>query len=208
VKPRPGKAVCRPQFDGTYGGRIMELTQAVRSRSSTAPITDEGPSDEELLGLLAVAAHSPDHASLRPWRLVSIRGDDRRRLGGALAAGFGDLAGSPEAARTASKALRAPLLLGIVTHPLPHRKVPEWEQIAATVAMVTTLQLLLFEAGWTAMWRTGPAVELSEVRAVMGIAGDERLLGWLYVGRTVPHPPRPNAADPDVSGRITPLPPS
>ena len=182
----------------------MELKQAIRTRVSTAAITDEAPSDEDLRELLSLAAHSPDHAALRSWRLVSLRGADRERLGAAMAAGFGDVAGTPEAQKTAAKALRAPLLLSIIAAPREHPKVPAWEQIAATAGMITTLQLLLFEAGYTAMWRSGPAIDLPEVRAVMGLATDELLLGWLYIGGTAPGQ-APRGSDPDVADRLRPL---
>ena len=183
----------------------MELTEAIRCRRSTAPVTDAAPSDAELYEYLALAAHSPDHAGLRPWRMVSLRGSDRERLGAALVAGFGDRPGTPEAARTAAKPLRAPLLLSIVAAPVWHPKVPAWEQLAATAALVGTLELVLFDAGWTAMWRSGPAVELPQVRELVGVGDTEQLLGWLYIGgRTgTGADPRP---DPDVSGKISALP--
>lgn len=183
----------------------MELIDAVRRRRSTAPVTDAAPTDADLYEYLAIAAHSPDHASLRPWRLVSLRGSDRERLGAALVAGYGDTPGTPEAARTAAKAMRAPLLLSIITSPVEHRKVPAWEQLAATAALVSTLQLVLFDAGWTAMWRSGPAVELPPVRQLIGLADTEQLLGWLYVGGRAEPPPEARP-DPDVSGKISALP--
>jgi nitroreductase len=183
----------------------MELIDAIRCRRSTAPVTDDAPTDAELYDYLGVAAHSPDHAGLRPWRLVSLRGGDRNRLGAALAEGFGDAPGSPEAARTATKPLRAPLLLSILATPVQHPKVPAWEQLAATAALISTLQLVLFDAGWTAMWRSGPAVELPEVLRLIGVRDGEQLLGWLYVGGRTDTglQVRP---DPDVSGKISALP--
>ncbi|MGX7679825.1 nitroreductase family protein [Jatrophihabitans sp. DSM 45814] len=181
----------------------MELKDAVRYRMSTAAITDEAPDDDELTALIAIAAHAPDHAGLRPWRLVSVRGKQRDRLGAALVTGFGDEPGSAKALKTARKVHQAPLLIGIVATLQDHPKVPRWEQISACAAMVTTLELLLFEAGWTAMWRTGPGAELKEVHAMMGVSGHEKLLGWLYVGRTdvdrLPDRPR----DPDVGTRLS-----
>jgi nitroreductase len=183
----------------------VELTEAVRNRRSAAPLTDAAPTDAQLHDYLALAAHSPDHAGLRAWRLVTVRGSGRERLGAALAAGFGDPPGTPEAARTAAKALRAPLLLSIILAPVEHRKVPRWEQLAATAALVTTLQLVLFDAGWTAMWRSGPAVELAEVRQLLGVGESEQLLGWLYIGGTV-QAGSDSRPDPDVSGKLTPLP--
>ncbi|MEO7261493.1 MAG: nitroreductase family protein [Jatrophihabitantaceae bacterium] len=183
----------------------MELTEAIRCRRSAAPVIDAAPTDAELYAYLALAAHSPDHASLRPWRLVTVRGSDRERLGAALVAGFGDPPGTPEAAKTAAKALRAPLLVSIIATPVEHPKVPAWEQLAATAALVATLELVLFEAGWTAMWRTGPAVGLPEVRRLIGVGEAEQLLGWLYIGgRTGAGPD--NRPDPDVSGKISALP--
>ena len=184
----------------------MELTTAVRQRRSTAAITDRAPDDAELRRCLALAAHSPDHAGLRPWRLITLRGTDLDRLAAALVAGYGDIPGTPEARRTAAKAYRAPLLLTVVGVPVEHRKVPEWEQIAATAALVTTLQLVLFDAGWTAMWRTGPATALPEVRKLLGLADHERLLGWLYIGATDPAGMAAECPDPDITGKIGSLP--
>jgi nitroreductase len=184
----------------------MQLAELIRNRRSTAPVTDDAPSDADLRRFVALAAHSPDHASLRRWRLIVLRGHDRQRLGEALVAGFGDEPGSPQAARTAAKPLRAPMLLGIVFAPVEHPKVPEWEQLAATVSMTTTLQLVMYEAGYTAMWRTGPAVELAPVRELHRLVDGERLLGWLYVGATSPGTDGGPSDDPDVSDKISNLP--
>jgi nitroreductase len=199
-------------LDGESGSAVrnpMQLPEAVRNRRSAAALTDTAPTDEQLYDYLALAAHSPDHLSLRAWRLVTVRGSDRERLGAATAAGFGDQPGTPQAARTAAKALRAPMLLSIVLSPVEHPKVPRWEQLAATAALVSTLELVLFDAGWSAKWRSGPAVEFAQVRQLLGIGDDEQLLGWLYIGGTAPAGPDPRSdarPDPDVSGRITPLP--
>jgi nitroreductase len=182
----------------------MELRTAICARRSTAPVGRQAPTDEELARFLQLAAHSPDHAGLRPWRLISLRGTARDRLGKAMAAGFGDQPGSPAAAKTASKTQRAPLLVSIVGVPVDHPKVPRWEQLAAVGALVATLQLVLFEAGYTAMWRTGPAVELAEVRQLLGVGAAEQLLGWLYVGATEPGAGPPDV-EPDVTGKLTSL---
>ncbi|MGI8665933.1 MAG: nitroreductase family protein [Jatrophihabitans sp.] len=188
----------------------MELSVAIRNRRSTAPVTDLAPDDAQLAGYLQLAAHSPDHAGLRPWRLITVRDTARHRLGEALATGFGDQPGSPAAARTASKTQRAPLLITVVGVPIQHPKVPDWEQLAAVGALVATLQLVLYEAGYTAMWRTGPAVGLPAVRELLGLAERELLLGWLYVGGTrfpggAGQAGQVDGPEPDVGGRISSL---
>jgi hypothetical protein len=64
---------------------------------------------------------------------------------------------------------------------------------------------VLFDAGWTAMWRTGPAVDLSAVRQLIGVGAGEQLLGWLYVGGRTPAV-ADNRPEPDVRGKISALP--
>ena len=182
----------------------MELVEAVRTRRSVLKLTDAAPTDDEMRELVALAASGPDHASLRPWRLVLMRGPARDRLGDAFAAAYDD---SEEAARAAAKPLRAPLLVGIVFHPTAeHPKAPEWEQLIAAAGVAVTLQLLLHDRGWMAAWRSGQQLDDPPVREVMGLAGGERLLGWLYVGAAkADHHPAPRRPI-DIDQFVTTLP--
>jgi nitroreductase len=176
----------------------MNLEHAIRTRCSGGRLLDESPRDEDIAHLLALAMNAPDHADLRPWRFVVIRGDQRKVLGKAMRAATGDES-------TQDKPLRAPLLLGIVFTPQAHPKVPRWEQLCATTGVVTLLSLLLHGRGWAAMWRSGPSVQSVDVRSVMGVAPDEELLGWLYVGRPDPAASRPPRRLNDPSDHLVPM---
>ncbi|MFF4205634.1 nitroreductase [Streptomyces sp. NPDC001668] len=156
------------------------VLKAVLARRSCVRLTEPGPTRVELEALVQAAATAPDHGRLRPWRLIPVTGHERGRLGDVL----GEAAATPQQAqRAAVNVLRAPMLLSIVLCPVPdHPTVPEWEQLAATAAMVTTLTLLLDSRGWSSIWRTGPAVEAPQVRKHLGIGDEEKLLGWLYTG--------------------------
>ena len=55
----------------------------------------------------------------------------------------------------AAKPLRAPLLLAVVVSPKRSHKVPLWEQEAVASGVAHALSLVLDEAGWGVMWRTG-----------------------------------------------------
>lgn len=170
----------------------MTLLDLIRSRRSQSQLTHPAPTDEEILRLVTDAATGPDHGRLRPWRLVVVRDQAREALGEAFVA---DLA--PEDTvnrqRLARKPLRAPLLLSIVFAPQCNPKVPEWEQLAATAAVVSNLCLLLHGSGYGAIWRTGAPNESPHVHRLLGLRAPERLLGWLYVGmpnQTATVPPR------------------
>jgi nitroreductase len=156
------------------------LREAVAARRSRSKVTQQAPAHEEILELVALAGRVADHSGLRPWRIIELRGDDRIRLGAAMARADG-----LPASEASTKPLRAPLLLAVVASLRPSGKVPDWEQEAVASGVAHILSLLLDDAGWGVMWRTGGTVRSPEVATVHGLGEHERLLGWLYVGGRV-----------------------
>ncbi len=153
----------------------MSALDAVRRRQSFSRVTEEAPTRAELLPLIEAAGRVADHSSLRPWRLIELRGADRERLGAAIAR-------AQDEEKPSTKPLRASLLLAIVVSYQESRKVPRWEQEAVAAGVAHILSLLLDEAGWGVIWRTGGYTRSAEVRRAHGLSDDEELLGWLYVG--------------------------
>lgn len=158
----------------------MSLRSAVARRRSWPKVTDAAPTHADLLPLVEAAASVADHGALRPWRLIELRGEARNRLGAALAEAAGPEGKSAE--KLAAKPLRAPLLIAVVASRKPSVKVPHWEQDATAAGVGHLLSLLLDDAGWGVMWRTGPHTRSEPVRAAHALAPNEELLGWLYVG--------------------------
>ena len=180
------------QRRGVNKRRTGGAIEAMRRRRSHSSVTPEAPGNRELRQLLQVAASVADHGSLRPWRVIALRGEARERLGAALTEASG-LEGEA-AERFAEKPLRAPLLLAIVVSPQPSHKVPDWEQEAAASGIAHALSLALDDAGWGVMWRTGLQTRSDAVHRMHGLAPEERLLGWLYVGgkpQEKDHPRKP-----------------
>ena len=159
---------------------MTSLLEAVAGRRSYSSVTDDAPTHEELLPLVAAAGRVADHGSLRPWRVIALRGDARNRLGAAFVKDAGPRA--PDADKLAQKPLRAPLLLAIVSVRRKSDKVPGWEQDAVAAGVAHTLSLLLHDAGWGVFWRTGTHTRSKAVHKAHGLERNERLLGWLYVG--------------------------
>ncbi len=149
--------------------------EAVRARRSWSKVTDAAPTRTELLTLVSAAGRVADHSSLRPWRLIELRGADRERLGTAIAKAEGDK-------KPSSKPLRAPLLIAVVASYRKSDKVPRWEQEAVASGVAPVLSLLLDEAGWGVIWRTGRYTRSKAVAKAHGLKKHEELLGWLYVG--------------------------
>ena len=153
----------------------MSALDAVLARQSWSKVTDDAPTHDELLPLVAAAGRVADHSSLRPWRLIELRGDDRMVLGAAIAKAQRD-------GRPSTKPLRASLLIAVVASYRKSGKVPRWEQEAVASGVAHTLSLLLDDAGWGVFWRTGEYTRSKAVAKAHGLKKNEELLGWLYVG--------------------------
>ncbi|MCT9821093.1 nitroreductase family protein [Microbacterium sp. W1N] len=166
--------------------------EAVRDRRSWSKVTDEAPSTDELAEFVSAAGRVADHSSLRPWRLIELRGADRRRLGEAIAKAEGDK-------KPSTKPLRAPLLIAVVAS-YRKSKVPHWEQEAVASGVAHMLSLLLDDAGWGVFWRTGEATRSKAVAKLHSLGKDEALLGWLYVGGK-PVRSRPSRRKPVDAGK-------
>ncbi|MFJ3393273.1 nitroreductase family protein [Leifsonia aquatica] len=159
---------------------MSDLAARVGARRSYSRVTEAAPTHEELLTLVAAAGRVADHSALHPWRVIELRGDARLRLGRAFAKDA--KARGSEAEKISTKPLRAPLLLAIVADRKRSSKVPGWEQDAVASGVAHILSLLLHDAGWGVIWRTGHQTRAKAVHQMHGLKKNERLLGWLYVG--------------------------
>ena len=80
-------------------------------------MTDAAPTRAELLTLVSAAGRVADHSSLRPWRLIELRGAARRRLGEAFVKDAE--ASGHDAEKLAAEPLRASLLIAVVGPVMP-----------------------------------------------------------------------------------------
>jgi nitroreductase len=134
---------------------------------------------------------APNHHITEPWRFVVLAGDARCELGEAWAAGTARDGGDP--ARARDKPLRAPVIVCVIARPRRnHPKVVEVEEHHAIGAAMQNILLAAHDAGLGAMVRTGDAAAMPEVRAYLGLADEEAIAGFIYVG----YPPEGDDARP------------
>ena len=143
------------------------------------------PTDEQLEIMFKAALRAPDHARLRPWRFLTVRGEDRIILGELMAqvalVDQPDL--SPEAvARFKGLPLRAPALILAVCRIQEHAKVPPIEQKMSLAAATQNLLLAAHAQNLGAIWRTGALCYHPAMAEGLGLAESEKLLGFVYVG--------------------------
>ncbi|HEY1723021.1 MAG TPA: nitroreductase [Magnetospirillaceae bacterium] len=163
----------------------MDIVSAIVNRSSPAQLVDPSPSDDQFEQILLAAVSAPDHARLRPWRFVVIKGDARLRFGELMAQSLkrrepGAAEDRLEAER--KKALRAPLIVIIAAAIQENPKVPGVEQILAAGAAAQNMMIAAEALGFGILWRTGPVAYDEAVKAAFGLAEADAIVGIMYIG--------------------------
>ncbi len=163
----------------------MDLFDAIEGRFTAPGLTDPAPDAADLRKILTAGIMAPDHGRLAPWRFAVLHGATRNLLADAMAAL--KRATDPDAPETAiaaeqRKALRAPLIVVVAAHIVPHPKVPEIEQLLAVAACVQNMCLAAQALGYCANWKTGPAAHAPEVARALGFAANDRVVAILYLG--------------------------
>jgi len=145
-----------------------------------------GSVDVEVLEkIIHAGLRAPDHALLRPWRILVVEGEARARLGELFARA--KLALEPDQPTAAlekikKKPFRAPLILVVVARLVSHPKVPEIEQLLSAGAVAQNMMLAAHACGLGAMWRTGAMAYDQVVHQGLGLAENEKIVGFVYVG--------------------------
>ena len=173
-----------------------DLLSLITTRRSIAPkrLQPPAPTPADIMTLIEAALSAPDHGGLRPWRLIQVTDSGRERLAEVFVAAKrrqdGD-ASLQQLARERDKALNAPLLLVVVARPQAgHTDIPLHEQWVAVGAAVQNMLLAAHALGHGASLLSVAKARDPLVRASLGLAPDETLVGFLSIG-TIATPPQP-----------------
>lgn len=177
----------------------LEFLLTRRSRPAKL-LKAPAPGREELLTLLTAAVRVPDHGKLEPWRFVVIEGAGRDRFARAIRARAVETGQDPDKGALAFE--QAPLAVAVIGVPKPSDKAPPIEQTLSAGAAALSLVNAALAAGWGASWLTGwPAYDHDFLAAELGLAPEEWLAGFVYIGTCdTPPPDRPR---PDVPALVT-----
>ena len=161
---------------------LLETRRSGRPRDLVAP----GPSPEELRRILAVAARTPDHGKLHPWRFVHVPRARRDGFAALLDRAYrADHAepGRLELEANERFARQAPeLVVALSTPAVPH-KIPLWEQQLSCGAACMNLLIAAHAHGYAAGWVTGWAAYSPAVREAFGATDEnDRIAGFIFLG--------------------------
>ena len=159
---------------------LLRTRRSGRAREMVGP----GPSADELATMIEVAARTPDHGKLTPWRFVVVDRDQRDAFAALLHEALE--ANDPEG-RTAfhdkaeAFARSGEGLVLLLSAPVAGHKIPVWEQELSVGAAAMNLLLAGHAMGFVGSWLTGWAAYDPLVRAAFCL-GEERIAGFFFFG--------------------------
>ena len=181
---------------------LSSLAAYLPSRRSGKPrdLVAPGPNLTQLRDMVRIAARTPDHGKLAPWRFVIVADAQREALATLLAASY--RAEKPEAGRLEIEAMlqfarQAPALVVVISSPKTHSKIPVWEQELSVGAATMNLLHAVHAQGFVGGWLTGWPAYNHAVRDAFGTA-EERIAGFVFIGtpsRELEERPRPDLDD-------------
>ncbi|BCP53737.1 nitroreductase [Kaistia sp. 32K] len=141
--------------------------------------------------ILRIAARAPDHGRLAPWRFIVIEGEARRlsgeRFDALYAARTPDLDASKQDMWTLYM-MRSPVTVVLVSRPDPTSKIPEWDQILGSGAVGMNLIHAASAHGYATQWLLKWPGRDAEAAALLGVREDERVAGFIHLGRQTERP--------------------
>jgi len=181
---------------------VLEFLQTRRSRPAKTLVAP-APGKAALMPVLQAGLRVPDHGKLEPWRLVVLEGAALTRLAGlAETVGVAQGVDADKVAKAAAMFSAAPLIVAVVSAPVPSDKIPVIEQTHSAACVCLSLVNAALAAGWGANWLTGwTATEPAFLEPALGLERGEQVAGFIVIGTETSVPPeRPR---PDLAAKVT-----
>ena len=174
----------------------LDHRRSVPSRQLSAP----GPNETQFARILRAAIRVPDHGKRIPFRFLRIAGDARLALGGLLEARSRER--DPHASEATLQKDRerfsfAPLIVTVIAKQGPDEKIPASERFSTASCVCFALLQAAQAAGFGAQWLTGWVAYDPVIRADLGVAEDEAIVGFIHIGTPLleaPERERPDAS--------------
>lgn len=171
-----------------------------RNSAPIPELKEPAPSDADIASMIAAASRVPDHGRLEPWRFILYRGEARVEIGRKLAALAEQREGPlPENRHNQELARfsRAPLVIGVVSVPKDNPKIPQWEMFLSGGMAAMNLMIAANALGYGTNMISNWYSDVAEGRALLGLAPQERVIGFVHIGSyqgPAPERPRPDPA--------------
>ena len=178
---------------------VLDFLLTRRSRPSKT-LTTPVPDADTLRTILTIAARTPDHGKLEPWRFIVLEKAALARLAAMVPARGEALGLAPDQiTKAVAQYGNADLAVVVVSSRVASPKVPQIEQTYSAGAVCLALVNGALAAGWGANWLSGWASHDRDfVQTGLGLAAHETVAGIIHLGTQTSTPPERPRPDVDV----------
>lgn len=176
---------------------------AVRRSAPAQALAAPGPDTAQVADILTLAARTPDHGKLTPWRFVVMGPASRAEIAETLAAMAVAKGLPPKATVVLAKLTAAPVTVLVISTARPASK-PVWEQELSAGAVCMNLEHAASGFGFASSWITDWYSFDAEAAALFGVRAEEKVAGFIHIG--TPVEPLLERDRPDVAALTTTLP--
>ena len=149
--------------------------------------------EDDLQTIINAGIRVPDHGALNPWKIKVIKDDKLKVIDeDVILTEFKkeNPEASIESIEIESKRLqRASVVLAVISTPVEHPKIPNWEMVLSSGAVCMNLLSCAQSLGYAAQWLTEwYAYNAKMLEYLGGRSGIDRISGFIYIGHKVEEP--------------------
>lgn len=172
------------------------LNDLIRSRRSVFPdqfIAGKKVDDEIVKQILVNATWAPNHGQGEPWQFTVFTGDGLHTFAKFQSELYkqeaGDAFKEDKYEKMKVQPLKASHIISLATKRSSKKSIPEIEDIEAVSCAVQNIYLSVSAYGLGGYWTTGGVTYMEKAKSFLGLAEEDRLLGFFYIGHiAVPSP--------------------
>lgn len=156
-----------------------------RHSAPSRQLGEPAPDAKTWRALLEASIRVPDHGKLVPFRLIELRGEAKLKFGAQLAErAIRRDPNLPDSKREKERHryTYAPLVVVVVARLHDDAGIPEIEQKLCAGNVAYNLLLGAYALGFGAQWLTGWAAYDPDVAALLGLAKNECVIGFVHIG--------------------------
>lgn len=162
----------------------LSVREAILQRRSVKSFNGQPVERDTLMTVLEDAKWAPNHGTREPWRLIVACGKELYELHTLLrefgVAKWKEL--SEEELTKQMKKFVTPGAYVFVVVPEDVRQKERLEDYAAASSYIQNAQLLAWDLGIGACWKTPPFIDAPKFRDALGIKANERIISMLQFG--------------------------
>ena len=181
------------------GNFYIKRRSVLARKMSSEPINDA-----DLKTILDAGIRVPDHGALNPWKVIVINKKKQKIIDEQIILSEYKKE-NPEANKQnlqieANRLQRASVVLAVLSTPVEHPKIPNWEMVLSSGAVCMNLLSCAQSLGYAAQWLTEwYAYNEKMLEYLGGRPNIDKISGFIYIGHKIEEPNERRRPDSELS---------